>query len=109
MECIKYNKPKCLDYEFKENNIIETKWGHIMFDLALPISVMLKPENIFILGWDLNDYVHYNDKDHYTNWHNNSEIKEFTKLLGPYVKKHYNINMFKLSETQGIHLPLYNS
>jgi len=108
MECIKYNKPDCINYEFKEGNIIETRWGHIMFELALPISIMLKPKNIFILGWDLNDDTHYNDKEHYTDWHNNNEIKEFTKLLGPYVKKNYNINIYKLSETQGIHLPLYN-
>lgn len=116
MECIINDEPNCLEFELK-NNEVYTKWGHIMMEAAIPVAVKMNPENIYILGWD-NDKTnknHYNEvkKESFTNknirnWRNFEDINYFTKYLPGYLKKHHNINIYKLSNTQKIQIPYVN-
>lgn len=120
MECIIDDELNCLEFKSK-NNKLYTKWGHIMMEAAIPVAVKMKPENIYILGWDIDktNKNHYNEvkKEQFTNknnsknirnWRNFEDVNYFTKYLPGYLKKHYNINIYKLSNTQKIQIPYAN-
>lgn len=121
MKCIVDNKKNCLTIK---NNVI--KKGHIMLENAIPYSILLNPSNIYILGWDncgkgsVNNYNYFN-KEKFINdnvdkpifntnydFENFENTIKFSKYLPSYLKKYYNINIYKLSDKQCVHFPLYN-
>ena len=105
MKNIEDNKPKCLDFRYKNNNV-ETGWGHVMMELAIPLAVALEPENIITIGWDIiNSRTYY--KNTFKNYSKEDGILAFSSYLSNYLKEQYNINIFKLSKTQGAKIPLY--
>lgn len=105
MKNIENDKPKCLDFRYKNNNV-ETGWGHVMMELAVPLAVALEPTNIITIGWDIvNSRTYY--KNTFKNYSKEDVIMEFSSYLSDYLKKHYNVNIFKLSKNQGAKLPLY--
>jgi len=107
MKCIEENKTKCLDFRYKNNNV-ETGWGHVMMELAIPLCVALEPENIITIGWDItgiNSHKYY--KNTFKNYSKEDVILEFSSYLSNYLKNQYNINIFKLSKNQGVKIPLY--
>ena len=105
MKAVEQNKKKCLDFRYKNNNV-ETGWGHVMMELAIPLAVALQPENIITIGWDIKNHNQYY-KDSFKNYSHEDTILEFSKYLPSYLKKHYNIKIYKLSKNQGVFLPLY--
>jgi hypothetical protein len=116
MQCIIDDEDKCLELKYK-NGKLYTKWGHTILEAAIPMAVKVRPKNIYILGWDMNntDKRHYTDikKESFTNknitdWADFGNIIYFTKYLPDYLKKHYNINIYKLSNTQKIQIPYIN-
>ena len=105
MKCIEENKPKCLDLRYKNNNV-ETGWGHVMMELAIPFCVALEPKNIITIGWDVINSNNYY-KNTFKNYSKEDVILEFSSYLPNYLKEQYNINIFKLSKNQGVKIPLY--
>ena len=105
MKCIEENKPKCLDLRYKNNNV-ETGWGHIMMELAIPFCVALEPKNIITIGWDVINSNNYY-KNTFKNYSKEDVILEFSSYLSNYLKEQYNINIFKLSKNQVVKIPLY--
>ena len=68
------------------NNILTTGWGHIMMELAIPLSLELKPQNIITIGWDIKSVNKYWDVEHFTNWSNaDTVINNFTSYLHKYL------------------------
>jgi hypothetical protein len=101
MEDIIDNKVNSLKFS-NINNKTYTSLGHIMMELAIPICVMLNPENIITIGWDLGEgYWDEKNKiesfEDWSKWSNNEKILNFTKYLPSYLKKHHNINIYKIS------------
>ena len=128
MNCVINNKKDCFEYKYNGNKKV-IKDGHIMCDQAIPLAIELECKNIYCLGWDIcenavgqNDYSYFNKKytkEKFENENNNlfkvkedifkfKNIREFTKHLPKYLKTHYNINIFKLSNNQCVNLPLFN-
>jgi len=114
MDCVIKNKKNCLDF-FVKNNKLYHKWGHTMMELAIPIAVYLKPKNIFTIGWDINilnddkinQKIHYNTEN-FINWASDYDIINFTKYLPSYLKKNYNINIYKLYNQSAVKLPYFS-
>lgn len=114
MECIDKNRKDCIGFDVK-NNDFYARWGHIMMELAIPLSIMLKPENIITLGWDYkytknSNNTYWNDSvEKFTNYSTNKNvILNFTGNLSNYLKKNYNINIYKLSKYSGVKIPYLN-
>lgn len=109
---------KGLDFENINNNIF-SGWGHIMMEVAIPFCIFLETENIVTIGWDNNITSKINNKYWDTienfsvvqngiDWSSNDTIVNvFSSKLPKYLKKHYNINIFKLNENSGMKLPLF--
>ena len=122
MKCIMDDKPNCITYnKIKGKKVIND--GHIILDMGIIKSIELKCKNIYCLGWDIcgNHTHHYSyfNKDKFENENNNifktkedifkfENIREFSKHLPGYLKKHYNVNIYKLSDKQCVYLPLYD-
>lgn len=119
MECIVNNNDNCLDFDRKNSKLI-CKWGHIMMELGIPFSLLLKPKKIIILGWDLGENRYYDGNSSHidgnlgsnninnASWASNQKILNFTKYLTNYVSTKYNVDVFKLSENQKVHLPIFD-
>lgn len=94
------------------NNKTYTGLGHIMMELAIPICVMLNPENIITIGWDLGG-GYWDDKnkiesfEDWSQWNSNEKILNFTKYLPSYLKKHHNINIYKISPISSPYLDVF--
>ena len=108
LEYVKNNKN---NISFKNiNNKIYTGWGHIMMELAIPLCLELKPENIITIGWDVKNSKKYWNQETFTDyWHvENNIINEFTVHLHKFLKEHYNVNIYKFSEISGVKIPIFN-
>ena len=121
MKCIIDNEKKCLTMKNNKINI-----GHVILENAIPYCILLNASNIYTLGWDncgkgsKNNYNYFNkekfindnvDKpifNTYYDFMNFENTIKFSKYLPDYLKKHYNINIYKLSDKQCVNLPLYN-
>lgn len=111
--CVNQDKYKCFDII---NN--KARNGHIIVENALYLAILLKSQYIYILGWDVcNNKKNIYFKEHYKNTNIVKNWKEFedfeytltfSKYLPEYLKKHYNVNIYKLSDKQCVHLPLYD-
>ena len=107
MQCIEKDDENCINFQFFEDNV-NSGWGHVMMELAIPLAISLKPKNIYTLGWDVK-----NSKSILIQRKISKIIVmkmlflEFTKFLPDYLKKHYNINIYKTSNNQAAYLPLY--
>ena len=92
---------------FNKNNILTTGWGHIMMELAIPLSLELKPQNIITIGWDVKNSNKYWDVEHFTNWMDSDTIiNNFTVYLHKYLLDNYNIKIYKLNANSSIKIPL---
>jgi len=106
MQCIEKDDENCIDFQFFEDNV-NSGWGHVMMELAIPLAISLKPKNIYTLGWDVkNSKKYFDSKENFKNYSDENVILEFTKFLPDYLKKHYDINIYKTSKNQEIKLPL---
>lgn len=102
MSDIVNNKISKINFYEKDNKIY-THWGHTMTEVALPLAMELQPKNIYILGWDYcRDYKYFSDP--FIDWHSKDVIVDFTKYLPTFLKKNYDINIYKLSNTQCVNL-----
>ena len=109
MKLVKENK-KGLEFTIKDNTMT-TNWGHIMMELAIPLSIYLKPKKIITIGWDVKNQKKYWDtaKELFSSWsHEDTIINEFSCYLHDYMKKHYNIEIFKINKDSGIRIPLFD-
>ena len=101
------------DITFKNiNNKIMTGWGHIMMELAIPLALELKPNNIITIGWDIKNSNKYWHQENFTvkYWNDeNNIINQFTIHLHNFLLKHYQIKIFKLSNESGVKIPLFDS
>jgi len=100
MSDIVNNKISKINFYEKDNKTY-TNWGHVMTELALPLAMELKPKNIYTLGWDNCDNKHFSDK--FMNW-GIEGVVEFSEYLPLFLKKNYDINIYKLSNTQCVNL-----
>ena len=122
MNCVMNDKKNCFNTKNKKSKKI-IKDGHIVCDQGIPLAIKLKSKNIYCLGWDIcgnsvgqNDYKYFNKEKFSNNKIFNKKndifkfenIREFTKYLPKYLKKYYNINIYKLSDKQCVNLPLFN-
>ena len=107
-KCYKLVKEDKKGIEFKNiDNVICGNWGHIMMELAIPLSIMLKPKEIITIGWIKNQKVTDTKKESFFNWSSEETIiNEFTCYLHDYLKKHYNIKIYKINKNSGIRIPL---
>lgn len=106
LEYVKNNKN---NISFKnKNNKIYTGWGHIMMELAIPLCLELKPENIITVGWDVkNSKTYWNKETFIGYWHDeNNLINDFSVYLHNFLKEHYNIKIYKLNAKSGVKIPL---
>tara|TARA_B100000886_G_C20410290_1_gene486698 strand:- start:1120 stop:1878 length:759 start_codon:yes stop_codon:yes gene_type:complete len=105
---LEYVKNNINDISFKnKNNQIHTGWGHIMMELAIPLCLELKPENIITIGWDVKNPKKYWNKETFINWHNaDGVINDFSIHLHKFLKEHHNIKIYKFSVKSGIKIPL---
>jgi len=97
------------DIYFKnKDNKIYTGWGHIMMELAIPLCLELKPENIVTIGWDVKNSKKYWNKETFSIfWQDeNNIINDFSVNLHNFLKKNHNINIYKLSSKSGVKIPL---
>ena len=79
-------------------------------ELAIPLSILLKPEKIITIGWDIkNSKKHWDSKkESFTNWsHEDTILNEFSCYLDDYMKKHYNIKIYKINKNSAIKLPYF--
>ena len=106
---LKNVKDNINDISFKnKNNKIYTGWGHIMMELAIPLCLELKPENIITIGWDVKNSKKYWNKETFSNyWHDeNNIINDFSVYLHKFLKEHHNIKIYKFSKKSGVKIPL---
>jgi hypothetical protein len=97
------------DINFKnKDNKIYTGWGHIIMELAIPLCLELKPENIITIGWDVKNSKKYWNKETFSNyWQDeNNIINDFSVYLHNFLKKHHYINIYKLNSKSGVKIPL---
>ena len=109
MECVINDEDNCIKF-YEEDNMPMTHWGHVMMELALPLALMLKPKNIFTLGWDIT-YKNLNQHNYFetfVDYQKGDTIKYFSSHLSKYLKKHYKVNIFKLSKYSGVKIPYFN-
>lgn len=106
LENVKNNKN---DIVFKnKNNKIFIGWGHTMMELAIPLSLELKPENVITIGWDIKNSKKYWNKETFVDWNNeNIIINDFTVYLHKFLKDHFNVNIYKFSKKSGIKIPIF--
>lgn len=105
MENVKNNEKEIIF--FNNNNILTTGWGHIVMELAIPLSLELKPQNIITIGWDVKNVNKYWDVEHFTNWaESDTIINNFTVYLHKYLLDNYNIKIYKLNTKSTIKIPL---
>ena len=107
MQSVKDDK-KNIEFE-NRNNKLYTGAGHTVMELGIPLSIFLEPQNIITIGWDVeNSTTHWDKKEGFINWHNETEIiNKFSILFHDYLKKHYNINIYKINKNSGIKLPVF--
>lgn len=105
---LKNVKDNINDISFKnKNNKIYTGWGHIMMELAIPLCLELKPENIITIGWDVKNSKKYWNKETFSNWQDeNNIINDFSVYLHKFLKEHHNIKIYKFSKKSGVKIPL---
>ena len=105
-----YVKNDVKDIGFKiKNNKMSSNWGHVMMELAIPLSIYLNPKTIITIGWDVkNQKSHWDTKkESFFNWSSEETIiNEFSCHLHDYLKKHYNIKIYKINKNSGIRIPL---
>jgi hypothetical protein len=99
----------------KDNINYHTRFGHIMYEIAIPICVHLGFSNIYTIGWDCSYY--YNQ---YYNGNNNKITKksllhvfnmekasiENSYFMHKVMKEKYNINIYKSSNSSLVKLPI---
>lgn len=97
--------------EFKNiDNVLYSNWGHVMMELAIPLSIYLNPKTLITIGWDVkNQKSHWDSrKETFTNWHEEDTIlNDFSCYLHKYMKKHYNIKIYKINKNSAIKLPYF--
>jgi hypothetical protein len=123
MQLVKDDK-KNIEFE-NINGKLYTGNGHIMMEMAIPFSIFLEPKNIITIGWDQkNNTFRYGNKIHwdtinhsikkkkketFIDWGDEYNIiNEFSVHLHNYLKKHYNIKIYKINKKSSMKLPIFN-
>ena len=127
-DCAKLNLKNCLDFK-KENNQLNTPSQYpgpgTMIEIALPLALLLKPKKIIMMGWDVNskypskfDGSKYNILPHISNADEEAKqhhllyeeklIKEGSVYLANYIKKNYNIELYKTSHLSALNIPIFD-
>ena len=112
MDCISNNNKNCLEFKYNK----EIGIGHIMLELAIPAALKYKPNNIYILGWDIcpnKKYKHFelfttHTKPFKNNGAQNKDAVIHLRQLYIYLLKHYNIKTYKLNYDSCVSLPYYS-
>jgi len=116
-DCVDNNLDDCLNFK-EENNELNVPNQHgstTILELGIPVSLLLKPKKIIIIGWDLDiKQMGYYNRTTIPNvllddqkWIN--KIIKNTSNLKNYIKHHYNIDIYKVSPIQKINFPIFNS